>query len=115
MQEQIPPHSSIKPNAANGNRLCKNVNVPINGAVSSQMRAQTTHENMHIFCLLVGTSSLVHVNKTACEHVVAIFESIASVMPSVTYSISETYSIVMTKMTSKYNEKRRKENNNSNN
>lgn len=80
----------MSPNAANGSRLCTYVNTPMNGAVSSQMRAQTTHENMHIFCFFVGTSSLVHVNKTACEHVVAIFESMASVMPSVTYSISET-------------------------
>lgn len=86
----MPPHNSIKPNAANGNRLCKNVNAPINGAVSSQIRAQTTHENMHIFCCVVGTTSLVHVNKTACEQVVATFEIIANVMPSVTYVVSET-------------------------
>lgn len=86
----MPPHSSISPNAANGKRLCKNVNAPMNGAVRSQMRAQTTHENMHIFCLVVGTTSLVHVNKTACEQVVAIFEIIANVMPSVTYSVFET-------------------------
>lgn len=90
-QEQIPPHNSMNPNAANGNRLCKNVTAPINGAVSSQMRAQTIHENTHIFCFVDGTSSLVHVSKTACEHVVAIFESIANVIPSVTYSISETF------------------------
>lgn len=62
----------------------------MNGAVNSQMRAQTTHENMHIFCFVVGTTPLVHVNKTACEQVVAIFEIIANVMPSVTYSVSET-------------------------
>lgn len=88
--EQIPPHNSMNPNAANGNRLCKNVNAPTKGAVNSQIRAQTTHENMHIFCLVVGTNSLVHVNKTACEHVVAIFEIIANVMPSDTYVASET-------------------------
>lgn len=74
--------------------------MPMNGAVSSQMRAQTMHENMHIFCFSFDTSSLVHVNKTACEHVVAIFESMASVMPSVTYSISETYLMVNDKQTS---------------
>lgn len=90
IHEQIPPHSSIKPNAANGNRLCKNVRAPMNGAVKSQMRAQTTHENKQIFCLVVGTSSLVHVNKTACEQVVAIFEIIANVMPSDTYVVSDT-------------------------
>lgn len=89
-QEQIPPQNSMNPNAANGNRLCKNVTAPINGAVSSQMRAQTTHENMQIFSFVVGTSSLVHVNKTACEQVVAIFEIIANVMPSATYVVSET-------------------------
>lgn len=63
----------------------------MNGAVSSQIRAQTTQENMHIFCFVVGTNSLVHVNKTACEHVVAIFEIIANVMPNVTYDVSETF------------------------
>lgn len=62
----------------------------MNGAVSSQMRAQTTHENRQTFCLVVGTSSFVHVNKTACEQVVAIFEIIANVMPSDTYVVSET-------------------------
>lgn len=62
----------------------------MNGAVSSQIRAQTTHEYMHIFCLLVGNSSFVHVNKTACEQVVAIFEIIANVIPSTTYVVSET-------------------------
>lgn len=80
----------MSPNAANGNRLCKNVKTPMNGAVSSQIRAHTTQENIQIFCLVVGTSSVVHVNKTACEQVVAIFEIIANVIPNVTYVVSET-------------------------
>lgn len=62
----------------------------MNGAVSSQMRAHTIHENMQIFSFVVGTNSLVHVSKTACEHVVATFESIAKAIPNITYSVSET-------------------------
>lgn len=81
IHEQIPPHNSMKPNAANGNRLCRNVNAPMNGAVSNQIRAHTTHENMQIFCFVVGTNSAVHVNKTAWEQVVAIIEIIANVTP----------------------------------
>lgn len=54
------------------------------------MRAQTTHEKMPIFCLVTGSSSAVHVNKTACEQVVAITEIIANVIPNEMYAVSET-------------------------
>lgn len=66
----------------------------MNGAVNNQIRAHTTHENMHILYFVVGTSSLVHVNNTACEQVVAIFEIIANVIPSATYSVAETISSI---------------------
>lgn len=62
----------------------------MNGAVSRQMRANTTHENVHICRIDVGTDVPVHVNSTACEHVVAAFEIIANVMPSITYAVSDT-------------------------
>ena len=75
----------------------------MNGAVSSQIRAHTTHENIQIFCLVVGTSSLVHVNKTACEQVVAIFEIIANVIPNVTYEVSETDLVCAIQMKRKKN------------
>lgn len=64
----------------------------MNGAVSKQMRANTTHENVHIGRDCTGTNVAVHVNSTACEHVVAAFEIIANVMPSITYAISDTAS-----------------------
>lgn len=67
-----------------------NVNAPINGAVSNQIRAHTTQENMQIFCFVSGNSSTVHVNKTACEQVVAMTDNIANVMPSEMYAVSET-------------------------
>lgn len=80
----------MKPNAANGKRLCKNVNAPINGAVSKQIRAKTMHENVYVGRIWIGTTVLVQVTNTACEHVVATFEIIANVMPSVTYAIFDT-------------------------
>lgn len=86
----MPPHNSMKPNAASGKRLCTNVNAPINGAVNKHMRAKTTHENVHIGRICTGTSVLVHVNSTACEHVVAAIEINANAMPNITYAISDT-------------------------
>lgn len=71
-----------------------NVNAPINGAVSNQIRAHTTQENMQIFCFVCGNSSTVHVNKTACEQVVAMTDNIANVMPSEMYAVSETVIII---------------------
>lgn len=67
-----------------------NVIAPINGAVSNQMRAQTIHEKIQIRCFADGTSSPVLLTKTVCEQVVAIFDSIASVIPRITYTFSET-------------------------
>lgn len=48
------------------------------------MRAHTMHEKMQMLRFRVATNSLVHVNRIACEHVVAIFDSIASDIPSIT-------------------------------
>lgn len=67
-----------------------NVTTPMNGAVSNQMRAHTMHEKTQIFCCAGDTSSPVLVTNTVWEHVVAIFESIASVMPTNTYPFSDT-------------------------
>lgn len=67
-----------------------NVNAPINGAVSNQIRAHTIQENMQIFCFVSGNSSAVHVNKTACEQVVAMTDSIANIIPNEMYAVSET-------------------------
>lgn len=82
-----------KPYAAIGNKLCIFVKTPMNGAVRNHIRAQTMHENMQIFCFRIVINSFVHVNRIACEHVVAIFDIIANVMPIVTYAISDTAKI----------------------
>lgn len=67
-----------------------NVTTPMNGAVSNHMRAQTMQENMQICCCAGATSSPVLATNTVCEHVVAILDSIASVIPMATYQFSDT-------------------------
>lgn len=89
----MPPANPNHANAHNGNKLCKNVIAPINGAVSSQMRAHTMHEKMQIFCFDDEINSFVHVTNTVCEQVVDIFDNIARVIPMTTYTISSTAKI----------------------
>lgn len=69
--------------------MCGPVIVPIKGAVSSQILAQTTHENIHMLCLVDVTNSFVHVKSTACTVVVNISDSIANNMHTTTYFGSE--------------------------
>lgn len=63
---------------------------PINGAVSSQIRAQTTHENTQILCLSGDTNSPVVVTRKVCEQVVADLATIAVTMTNATDTGSGT-------------------------
>lgn len=57
---------------------------PTNGAVNSQIRAQTMVENAQIFLLSAGTNSVVHVVNMASVEEIAILETIAVHMNSAT-------------------------------
>lgn len=66
------------------------VKAPMKGAVNSQIRAHTIHENTQIRCLTAGISSAVHVTSTVWEHVVAIFDNIANIISRVTFNTGLT-------------------------
>lgn len=56
----------------------------MNGAVNSQIRAQTTQEKKQMCRCGFGTTSVVHVNSTACDTVVEINEIIAIIILKMT-------------------------------
>lgn len=72
-----PPMMESVANAVCGTNCPKTMVAPTNGAVSSQMRAQTIVEKAHIFFFSADTSSVVQVVRIANVDEMATLETIA--------------------------------------